>query len=550
MRKQTKLVAVLSTAALLALGASMSSFAAVGWAEENGTWVYYNKDGDAVTETWAKSGENWFYLNDDGEMATDAIVEHKDNYYYVDVNGAMVANTWVSIENEDYDGEDEPTTLWYYFGANGKAYTGVSDKANFKTINGKKYTFDEDGRMQYGWIASEDGKRDTADDAWKTAAYYCGDENDGAQTIGWKALEITDEGYEEGDYKNWSSKNVFDDEDQTRYFYFKSNGKKLAGKDGETINGAKYSFDTYGRMNAEWVNVDSTPSSASNATGWKYFKSPEEGARVTKGWFKSVPDEQIDSEDYDDGDESWFYADGKGALYANKIKEISGKRYAFDSLGRMKSGFRLIKLGTSSTDIDQIRGLDGKIDNDTNKTIVDNEDDFLANINEWLEADYKLYNFGGSDDGAMKTGKQTLTLDGDSFVFNFGKSGASRGAGKNEIDSDKIYLGGMLLKADKDDKYVVVEIETKSIDNKNVDFYKVLSTEDFLDTYCDEVAAAGLKSTEDKAWTLKTNISNAKKFKLINTSGSVQSNKKTAKDGNDNIFHQSGENIDRVYIKK
>ena len=36
MRKQTKLVAVLSTAALLAIGASMTSFAAQGWAEEDG----------------------------------------------------------------------------------------------------------------------------------------------------------------------------------------------------------------------------------------------------------------------------------------------------------------------------------------------------------------------------------------------------------------------------------------------------------------------------------------------------------------------------------
>ena len=44
MKKQTKLVAVLSTAALLAIGASMTSFAATGWAEEDGTWVY-NRDG-------------------------------------------------------------------------------------------------------------------------------------------------------------------------------------------------------------------------------------------------------------------------------------------------------------------------------------------------------------------------------------------------------------------------------------------------------------------------------------------------------------------------
>ena len=45
MRKQTKLVAVLSAAALLAIGASMTSFAA-GWTQEDGTWVYLDRDGD------------------------------------------------------------------------------------------------------------------------------------------------------------------------------------------------------------------------------------------------------------------------------------------------------------------------------------------------------------------------------------------------------------------------------------------------------------------------------------------------------------------------
>ena len=41
MRKQTKLVAVLSAAALLAMGASMTSFAA-GWQKDDaGVWHYY-----------------------------------------------------------------------------------------------------------------------------------------------------------------------------------------------------------------------------------------------------------------------------------------------------------------------------------------------------------------------------------------------------------------------------------------------------------------------------------------------------------------------------
>ena len=75
MRKQTKIAAVVSAAALLALGASMTSFAATGWQEENGTWVYYDRSGNQVTNTWAKSGDNWFYLNDNGEMAVDTLIE-------------------------------------------------------------------------------------------------------------------------------------------------------------------------------------------------------------------------------------------------------------------------------------------------------------------------------------------------------------------------------------------------------------------------------------------------------------------------------------------
>ena len=65
MRKQTKLVAVLSTAALLAIGASMTSFAAQGWAEEDGTWVYYDRNGDRVTDKWQSpviTGITWIAM--------------------------------------------------------------------------------------------------------------------------------------------------------------------------------------------------------------------------------------------------------------------------------------------------------------------------------------------------------------------------------------------------------------------------------------------------------------------------------------------------------
>ncbi len=73
MRKQTKLVAVLSAATLLAMGASMTSFAA-GWEKDDaGVWHYYDSDDEMVTGTsgrkMAASGSP--PQLDDGEMDTD-----------------------------------------------------------------------------------------------------------------------------------------------------------------------------------------------------------------------------------------------------------------------------------------------------------------------------------------------------------------------------------------------------------------------------------------------------------------------------------------------
>ena len=91
MRKQTKLVAVLSAAALLAFGASMTSFAA-GWEkDEAGIWHYYDSDDELVTGEWKKDGGKWFYLDDDGDMLTDSWV---DDEYYVGSDGAMYVNQW------------------------------------------------------------------------------------------------------------------------------------------------------------------------------------------------------------------------------------------------------------------------------------------------------------------------------------------------------------------------------------------------------------------------------------------------------------------------
>ena len=482
MKKQTKLVAVLSTASLLAIGASMTSFAATGWAEEDGTWVYYESDGDRATEEWKKSGNSWYYLDDNGEMAIDQLIEDDDDYYYVDINGVMVTNQWVAIENEDAGDDDEPDQNWYYFQANGKALTnGDNDNVSLKTINGKKYAFDDEGKMLWGWVADDNAEHidNTDGDAFKEGDYYFGDSDDGAMTVGWIQLDITYEEATDDDY-NYTAPVFNDDEDQTRWFYFKSNGKKVYADDDErtkdrTINGRKYAFDEFGTMVAEWsldavdpasYNDSNDEASNSNASPsavikgqaadakytelWKYFSSVEDGARVSKGWFKVVPAEYLNEEKYDDDEDYWYYADGSGNLYAGEFKTINGKKYAFRDDGRMVDSLKFIY------EDEDYQSLDVRSDDDDYYRF-DSEDDFDENAPLYEAAGYKCYYFGDSDDGAMRTNKTTVDIDGETFNFYFEKSGGDKGAGITGEKDDKYYQSGKLLEADSDDKYSVVK---------------------------------------------------------------------------------------------
>ena len=191
MRKQTKLAILVGA---MSIAGAMTSFAATGWQQENGTWVYYDKNEEKVSQKWQQSGEYWYYLDDMGDMATDALIDDGNATYYVDINGAMVKNRWVAIPNtNDYD-ENEPDQWWYYFGENGKAFKrsdSTTSDVTLKTINGKKYAFDLEGRMLYGWVSQ--GERLTDQDAWQNAKYYFGDENDGAMTTGWREILVHDD---------------------------------------------------------------------------------------------------------------------------------------------------------------------------------------------------------------------------------------------------------------------------------------------------------------------------------------------------------------------
>lgn len=402
----------MTVAGILATIAAGTAMADTGWVQDTDGWHFYASNGNEVTDTWKQSGDNWFYLGSDGVMVTDSLIEDNDNYYYVDEYGTKVNNTWKYLQSDSSDGE----YYWYYFGANGKAYKqgSNSNTASLKEIDGKKYIFDSEGHMQYGWIGEDGVQKDDDDDsAWQDAMYYAGDENDGAVvTNDWKQLDVENE---DGD----------DDYPGYYWFYFKNNGKKVVSEESYTVNGKKYAFDEYGAMKTDWSEVNKASSSvASGSTAYKHYAT-KNGDRST-GWFQAVPDEDIDSKGYDDGELAWYYAKSNGDVYKSVIKTISGKKYGFDEYGKMLTGIRAIKTdGATITDVsDKLEDID--------------------EIKSYDGTDWSIYCF--DDNGTMAKNTKTLKIDGESYNYKF----AATGEGKNGIFNGSIYVNGRRLEADKD----------------------------------------------------------------------------------------------------
>ena len=550
MRKQTKIAALISAAAVLSVGGAMTAFAATGWQQENGTWVYYNRNEEKVTEQWQKSGDYWYYLDDNGEMAVDSLIDDNDDTYYVDVNGVMVTNRWVAVDNENAGEENEPNQWWYYFGANGKAYKrndSASGDVSLKTINGKKYTFNTDGKMQYGWV--KDGETQYDDNAWQDSQYYFGDENDGAMAEGWKEIAIRDDqatDAQPGD-NYW-------DEDQTRWFYFKASGKKEKDQTGKTINGRKYGFDEYGRMNAGWVTQATTSNTsvkdggkqgiATYSNSFMNYSTPEDGARYTKGWFKVTPGYYLQKDKYEDGSDYWYYSDGNGKLVTNQIKTINGKKYAFDNYGRMISGFVVLQMQQTGTAYSQ-KDIVDKLDDENRYDTADNYTRFVqANDSLFRSGELRAYYFGSSDDGSMKTGKQSVDLDGEKVTFEFEKNGSKKGAGLIGMNDHKLYIGGKLTTADSDNKIEVVVL------NSNNQLITKSSVADALASYSTS-ATQHFKSNGDLDYTEYkfNNLPTGAKAYVVNTTGAMVKSG-TKKDGDDYKVKTSNYTVDWVRLEE
>ena len=440
MRKQTKLAVGVSAAALLAIGASMTSFAANrGWTNEGDAWYYYDNSGDYVTDKWKSYNGNYFYLGSDGYMLTNELIEDGDNYYYVDANGAMVKNTWVAIAADDDETEDVDYR-WYYFGPAGKAYKDSMGK----TINGKKYGFDQDGKMYFGFIGIDGTSYNSEEDPIMQCTYYYGTNDDGARmTSAWLR-------YEDGISDGYTDDNVDDYDDDYYWFRFGSDGKKITSNHAKKINGQKYYFDANGVMRTEFANA-STLTAASQTT---YFSGNlEDGSLKKNAWIRtSMPDAWESLASYDE-DDHWFRTDNNGKLVANQTKRVNSKWYAFNDLGAMQDGLvkitnaQKVKDANSST----FAGLVLDVDEDQTDADAIYAMDFTKDA---------LFYFSNEEekDGSMKTGSTVkISLRDDDYTFKFKKTS---GEAVHGIDNHKLYDHGILQDAG-DDTYALITLHNE-----------------------------------------------------------------------------------------
>ena len=188
----------------------------------------------------------------------------------------------------------------------------------------------------------------------------------------------------------------------------------------------------------------STVATASDIDG--YFSTSDDGARK-KGWFQAVPSASINPTANSDDEAKWFYANNDGSLVYDAIKTVNSKKYAFNEKGEMLSGLWALK-----------------VDNTVIKDYYEfTEAAAVDHIDSKVPTGWDVYYFGDGEDGAMKTGTQTVEVDGERYQFAFGKSGASKGKGVNAPQGNILYSHGKRIKADSDYRYQVFETDGEAV---------------------------------------------------------------------------------------
>ena len=454
MRKQTKIAALVSATALLALGASITSFAAARgtWMLVDGEWYCYDSNGDPYEDTFCVSNGKDYYVGEDGMLVRSSWVDYDGDMYFVNSAGQKITNDWrLTTPYDDEDAEEE----WYYFQASGKMAT--NKKIVYK---GNTYFFNADGKMLTGWVTADgDDVVNEENGIDKDHTYYA--DETGARV--------------EGDWIYTVEPSTAEDDADADYYYYYllSSGKVASGKR-NNIKGQTYLFDDQYRMLSGWVrgkvgsdgkteyeSIDGEDSSvviendSSENYTYYYCGGADDGHVKKDKWIKTWRPADTYEED-EDVDQFWYWIESDGKIYVpstSDAEKVAAEKW------KLEDGELVIKANYESVAKKKVNSKDyffnenGEMLSEFLYVLEDSDD-----VNGLKEG---LYYFGGSDDGSMKTGAQTIKDDNlDSFKFYFETKGENKGVGITGNKSNKLYYMGHLVAA-QDYRYQPVTIEVK-----------------------------------------------------------------------------------------
>ena len=461
MKKGIKQLAVFAILGVLSLSFPLTALALEGWNQQNGQWTYVERSGRLASKTFKMSKGFWYYLAEDGHMLKNCLFRVGNTAYCAGEDGKLRSNTWI-YANSSVDQKDEFEEGWYYFGADLKGYRR-RDNSFRKNINGKTYIFNEDGLMLTGWFDEGGNSLNDTVDPFVNALYY-------SRADGALLSEAWLDYGEIGDSTGGSAyESVVANRNYAEYeklwLYFGKDCRKLRSK-GEklypaVIGGATYGFDENGIMLPWWSKVNVDPGTATDSdadrsnptsdTSAKYFSGYDGGFLMKNTWLWMYPSENLDPDDFNGQESAWWRTNNKGEVFRNKIVNVGGRTYAFDGLGRMRSG--LILFDGKSVFVAQYAP-----DAWSSQDFID------GNIYGVERADLYLFSPDELNDGSMQVGKEVqIELSDGVFTFGFAQNGKAYG-NRNKLKrvGDSFYINGLKLKAEEGTGYGVVEVNQGS----------------------------------------------------------------------------------------
>lgn len=315
---------------------------------EDTNWYYFDNNGRALrskdgSSTVQTIGDKKYIFDEFGRMLTGWITDtaemstEQDAWqqavYYADGEeggGALITNGWLyaTVHDEDNEEDNEPS-YWFHFSPGGKKTT--SDQ---KTIDGKKYYFNEYGAAQTGWVREDDKEE------WN----YYGEGEDCSLRTGWFEA-IPHEDMDSDAHSN-----------ETSYWFYSSGSGKLTTKQIKTIGNKSYAFNEFGGMltGLQKLKIEDKAIEAHEKieseddlpTGdgeWGVYYMNEENGEIRTG-----------SQNVDVGGENYtYYFKTSGTTKGRGVHGIDGN-YVYDNGKRLKADsgtkYQAVKFDKDSED--------------------------------------------------------------------------------------------------------------------------------------------------------------------------------------------------------